>query len=91
MSDTPHDNDVTTTARRIARQANAYGGNMRPGVLAFDADRRGGEWYSQRSWPSAAIVYPLTHGRVTARQVQAWLDECNGEIRNMAAWDATTF
>jgi hypothetical protein len=38
----------------------------------------------QGSWPNVAIIYPLTHGRVTARQVQAWLDECNGEIRSMA-------
>jgi hypothetical protein len=91
MSGSSHTNDVTTTARRIARQANAHGGNMRPGTLAFDADGRGGEWYAQRSWPSAAIIFPLAHGRVTARQVQAWLDECNGEIRNMTAWDPTTF
>jgi hypothetical protein len=91
MSGSSHTNDVTTTARRIARQANAYGGDMRPGVLAFDAAGRGGEWYAPGSWPNVAIIYPLTHGRVTARQVQAWLDECHGEIRNMAAWDAASF
>lgn len=70
---------ITTTARRIAREVNKCGPTLSGGVLAFDADGRGGEWYSGGSRPEAAIVYPVGWRRVTARGVQDHLDMAAGE------------
>ena len=69
---------ITTAARRIARTANQYGGNMRGGRLAFHEDGTGGEWYRYRdSWPECDILFPLPSGHVTARQAQDFLDRGN--------------
>ena len=69
---------ITTTARRIAHAHNCCGPVLGGGLLAFDSEGRGGAWYSGRFWPSAAIVYPVGPGRITARDVQAWLDKQEG-------------
>jgi len=66
---------ITTAAvRRIARRhkqhAPAHGG----GVLAFNEDVTGGTWYAAGTRPGRPIVFPVGHGRVTAREVQDWLD-----------------
>ncbi len=37
---------------------------MSNGLLAFDADDRGGEWYSSESRPDAEILYPVACDRV---------------------------
>jgi len=65
---------ITTTARRIAHAHNCCGPALSGGLLAFDSEGRGGTWHSGRFRPPAAIVYPVSHGRVSARDVQAWLD-----------------
>lgn len=65
---------ITTTARRIARCHNQCGSELTGGVLAFDEDGTGGEWYSAGSRPNAPLVYPVGWRRVTARDVQDWLD-----------------
>jgi hypothetical protein len=66
--------DVTTAARRIARAHNACGGELQGGFLAFDEEGRGGEWYSANSWPDVPIKFPVRAQRVTAREVQDFLD-----------------
>ena len=69
---------ITTIARRIAREHNAILSQASSGgVLAFDHEGRGGEWYSAGSWPAAAIIYPVADRPVTQREVQDWLDNAD--------------
>jgi hypothetical protein len=65
---------ITTAARRIARDHNKCGGQLAGGILAYNAQGNGGEWYSATSRPNAAILFPVSHRRVSARQVQEFLD-----------------
>ena len=68
---------MTTAARRIARGHNkACGGSLSGGVLVFDSGGGGGEWYSRSSYGFGddAIVFGVRHRRVSAREVQEWLD-----------------
>jgi hypothetical protein len=69
---------ITTTARRIAHAHNCCGPALSGGLLAFDSEGRGGVWYSGRFRPPATIVYPVRRGRVSAREVQTWLNEQEG-------------
>lgn len=71
MNSTEQQN-ITTAARRIAREHNTQIG--RSGTLAFDAAGRGGEWYSEGSWPTADIVFAVRNRRVTAREVQEYIE-----------------
>lgn len=66
---------ISTTARRIAKAHNQCGGNLAGGFLAFDAEGRGGEWYSRDARPDAAILFPVKPWRLTQRDVQYWLDD----------------
>jgi hypothetical protein len=66
---------ITPTARRIAHAHNCCGPALSDGLLGFDAEGRGGAWYSGRSQPPAEIVYPVGRGRVSVRDVQTWLNE----------------
>lgn len=67
--------ETTTTARRIARRHNqACNSTLTGGILAFDRDGQGGEWYSAQSQPDAEILFGVRARRVTAREVQEWLD-----------------
>ena len=69
---------ITTAARRIASAANAANPGQ-GGFLAFRADGTGGEWYSDGSLPDVEIRYPVPTRRVTAADVQAWLDARDDE------------
>jgi hypothetical protein len=66
---------ITPTARRIAHAHNCCGPALSGGLLGFDSEGRGGAWYSGRCQPPAEIVYPVRRGRVSVRDVQAWLNE----------------
>ena len=66
---------ITPPARRIAHAHNCCGPALTGGLLGFDSEGRGGAWYSGRSQPPAQIVYPVRRGRVSARDVQTWLNE----------------
>lgn len=66
--------EITPAARRIARAHNRCGPALAGGVLAFDREGNGGEWYSAGSRPDAEIVYPVGWRRVGDRDVQDWLD-----------------
>ena len=70
--------NVTTAARRIAREHNSrlaagFAGN---GFLLFGADGTGGAWYSANSRPvlEREIKFTMRRRRVTAADVQAFLD-----------------
>lgn len=65
---------ITTAARRIARRLNEYAGSPIGGFLAFDADGKGGAWYSYGSVPGAAIELAVPLRRVSAHEVQEGLD-----------------
>lgn len=80
--------EITTAARRIAREHNDCGGQLLGGMLAFDAEGRGGEWYSANSRPIAAILFPVGHERVTAREVQEWLDVRAEAGDELSRWEA---
>jgi hypothetical protein len=72
---------ITPTARRIAHAHNCCVPALSGGLLAFDSEGRGGAWFSGRFRPQAAILYPVRRGRVSVRDVQAWLDEPEGRER----------
>lgn len=72
---------VTTLARRIARAHNDCGGHLAGGMLAFDHDGNGGEWYSAGAQLRVPYVFPVGAKRVTGRDVQDWLDESDEAIR----------
>jgi len=64
---------ITTAARRITRALNA---EYRSGVLAFDAEGKGGEWYSIGSCVPARLVFGIPAGRrVTEREIQEAIEE----------------
>jgi hypothetical protein len=66
---------ITPTARRIAHAHNCCVPALSGGLLAFDSEGRDGRWYSGRFRPQATILYPVRRGRVSVRDVQAWLDQ----------------
>ena len=69
---------ITPTARRIAHAHNCCGPALSGGLLGFDSEGRRGAWYSGRFQPQAEIVYPVGRGRVSARDVQTWLNAREG-------------
>jgi hypothetical protein len=67
---------VTTTARRIARRHNQLAARRTPAGSSPSAPSgEGGEWYGAGARPDVPIVFPVRWGRVTARDVQEWLDD----------------
>lgn len=65
--------DVTTAARRIARTHNDYLGG---GLLVFDADGNGGQWYKDGTYGFDVdlIVIHMQHGRITGAEAQDLID-----------------
>lgn len=66
---------ATGVARRIARAHNeTLSQSSSGGFLAFDVAGNGGEWYSSTARPDVAVLFPVGSRRVSAQDVQDWLD-----------------